>query len=124
MEDELGGRIMTKFAALRPKTYSYLVDDGNSNKKAKGTKKCEIKPRPKFNDYKNCLLNNNIESKSQQRFKRETHDACTEEVNNIALSSNDDRRVQTFDRITSYPYDASVGKVCKTELLEHLNVND
>ena len=42
MKDELGGKIMTEFAALGPKTYSYLMDD-KSNKKAKGTKKCVIK---------------------------------------------------------------------------------
>ena len=42
MKDELGGKIMTEFAALRLKTYSYLMDDGNSDK-AKGTKKCVIK---------------------------------------------------------------------------------
>ena len=38
MKDELGGKIMTVFVALRPKTYSYLMDDGNSDKKTKGTK--------------------------------------------------------------------------------------
>ena len=43
MKDELGGKIITEFAALRPKTYSYLMDDGNSDKKAKGTNKCVIK---------------------------------------------------------------------------------
>ena len=43
MKDELGGKIMTAFAALRPKTYSYLMDDGKNDKKAKGTKKCVIK---------------------------------------------------------------------------------
>ena len=43
MKDELGGKIMTELAALRPKAYSYLMDDGNSDKKAKGTKKCLIK---------------------------------------------------------------------------------
>ena len=43
MKDELGGKIMTEFAALRPKTYSYLMDDGSNDKKAKGTKKCVIK---------------------------------------------------------------------------------
>ena len=42
MKDELGGKIMTEFSALRSKTYSYLMDDGNSDKKAKGKKKCEI----------------------------------------------------------------------------------
>ena len=60
MKDMLGGKIMTKFAALRPKTYSYLIDDDNSDKKAKGTKKCVIKRTLKFNDYKDCLLNNEI----------------------------------------------------------------
>ena len=49
-KDELGEKIRTEFAALRPKTYSYLMHDGNSEKKAKGTKKCVIKRRLKFND--------------------------------------------------------------------------
>ena len=64
MKDELGGKIMTEFVALRPKTYPYLMDNGNSDKKAKGTKKCVIKQRLKFDDYKNCLLNNEIILKS------------------------------------------------------------
>ena len=60
MKDELGGNIMTEFIALRSKTYCYLMDDGKNDKKTKGTKKCVIKRviRLKFNDYKNCLLNN------------------------------------------------------------------
>ena len=117
MKDELEGYIMTEFAALRPKTYSYLMDDSGSDKKAKGTKKCVIKRRLKFSDYKGCLLNNKIILKLQQKFKSERHDVYTEEINKIALSSNDDKRLQTFDRITSHPYATSVGKVCKTELL-------
>ena len=52
MKDELGGKIMTEFVALRPKIYSYLTDDGNSDKKAKGTKKCVIKRILKFNIIK------------------------------------------------------------------------
>ena len=102
MEDELGGKIMTEFVALRPKTYSYLTDDCKEDKKSKGTAKCVIKRRLKFNDFKYCLLNNEIILKSQQRFKSERHDVCTEEINKIALSSNDNKRLQTFDRITSF----------------------
>ena len=122
MEDELGGKIMTEFVTLRPKTYSYLMDDESEAKKAKGTKKCVIKRKLKFNDYKDCLLKNEIILKSQQRFKSEAHNVYTEEVNKIALSSNDDKRLQTFDRITSYPYGAGAGKVCKIELLSKVNI--
>ena len=121
MKDELGGKIMTEFVALRSKTYSYLTDDCEEYKKAKGTKKCIIKRRIKFNDYEDCLLNNQILLKSQQRLKNERHDVYTE-INKIALSSNDDKRLQTFDRITSYPYGTSAGKVCKTEILSKVNI--
>ena len=55
MKDKLGGKIMTKFVGLRAKTYSYLIDDGREDKKAKGTKKCVIKKKLKFENYKNCL---------------------------------------------------------------------
>ena len=68
------------------------------------------------------MLNNEIILKSQQRFKSERHDVYTKEINNVALSSNDDKRLQTFDRITSYPYGTSTGKVCKAELLNKLNI--
>ena len=102
MKDELGEKIMTEFVALRPKTCSYLMDDGNTDsathviKKAKGTKKCVIKRMLKFNDYKNCLLNNKITLKPQHRFKSEAHNVYTEEINKIALSSNADKRLQTL----------------------------
>ena len=63
MKDELEGKIMTEFAALTPKTFSYLMDEGNSDKKLKN-KKCVRKRIIKFNDYKDCLLNNEIILKS------------------------------------------------------------
>ena len=69
MKDESGGKTMTEFVALRPKTYFRLMDDDNSDKKAKGTKKNVIKRILKFNDYKNCLIDDKIKLKSQQRFK-------------------------------------------------------
>ena len=80
------------------------------------------KTRLKINDYKDCLLNNEIILKSQQRFKSERHDVYTEEINKIALNSNDDKILQTFDRTTSYPYGASAGKGRKTELLRKVNI--
>ena len=68
-KDELEGRIMKEFCALRAKTYSYLMDDNSEIKKSKGTKKCVIKPELMFENYKDCLFNDKIILKSQQRFK-------------------------------------------------------
>ena len=104
MKDELGGAIITEFVALRPKTYSYITDEFIEMKKAKGTKKCVIKNMLKFEDYKKCLFGNESMLKSQQRFKSENHEVYTENINKIALSSNDDKRIVDLDRIASYPY--------------------
>ena len=104
MKDELGGKIITEFVTLRPKTYSFLTDDGKENKKAKGTKKCIIKKKIKFNDYKKCLFSDELILKSQQRFISKKHDVYTENVNKIALSNNDDKRTVSSNKISSNPY--------------------
>ena len=104
MKDELGGRIITEFVTLRPKTCSFLTDDGKEDKKAKGTKKCVIKNKVKFNDYKKCLFNYELILKSQQRFISKKHDVYTENINKIALSNNDDKRIVSSNKISSYPY--------------------
>ena len=104
MKDELGETIIAEFVTLRPKTYSYLTDDGKEDKKAKGTKKCVIKKMIKFNDYKKCLLNDEVIFKSQQRFISKKHYVYTENINKIALSNDDDKRIVSSDKITSYPY--------------------
>ena len=104
MKDELGGKIITEFVTLRPKTYLFLTDDGKENKKVKGTKKCIIEKMIKFNDYKKYLLNGDTILKSQQRFISNKHDVYTEDVNKIALSNDDDKRIISLDKISSYPY--------------------
>ena len=105
MKDELGGKIITEFVTLRPKTYSCLTDHCKEDEKAKGTKKCIIKRMIKFNDYKNCLLKDEVILKSQQRFISKKHDVYTESINKSALSNNDDKRIASSDKITSYPYE-------------------
>ena len=104
MKDELGVKIITEFVTLRRKTYSYLTDDGKEDKKSKGTKKCVIKKMIKFNDYKKFLLNNQVILKSQQRFISKNRNAYTENINKVALSNNDDKRIISSNKVTSYPY--------------------
>ena len=87
------------------------------NKKAKGTKKCVIKRELMFKNYTDSLFNNEIMLKLQQRFKSDHHKVYTEEVNKIALSSNDDKRLQTFDKITTYPYGTNATIVCESEMM-------
>ena len=104
MKDKLGVEVMTEFIALRPKTFSYLTDNDKIDKKAKGTKKCIIKKMIKFDDYKKCLLNDKVILKSQQRFISNKHDVYTEDVNKIALTNDDDKRIISSNKITSYPH--------------------
>ena len=70
-----------------------------------------------FKDYKDCLFNGKIKLKSQQRFKSDYHNVYTEQVSKIALSSNDDKRLQTFDEIITYPHGTNAFKVCESEML-------
>ena len=104
MKDELGGKIIMEFVTLRPKTYSFVTDDGKEDKKAKGTKKCVIKEMIKFNDYKKCLLHDELILQSQQRIISKKQDVYTENINKIALSNNDDKRIVSSNKISSYPY--------------------
>ena len=98
---------MTEVVALGSKAYAYLDDDGSEHKKAKGTKKCVIKQKLMLQNFKDCLFNNKTVYKSQERFKSYNHEVYTEEVNKIALNSDDDKRLQTSDRITTYSYGKS-----------------
>ena len=108
---------MKEFCARRAKAYSYLMDGDSEVKKSKGTKTCVIKRELMFENYTDCLRNDKIILKSQQRFKSDHHKVYTEETNKIALSSNDDKRLKTHDKITTYPHGTNAFKVCKSEML-------
>ena len=116
-KDELGGKIMKEFCALRAKTYTYLMDDDSEKKKAKRKKKCGIKRTLMFENYKDSLFNNKTILKSQLRFKIDHRNVYTKEVNRIALNSNDDKRLQTFERVTTCRYGTNAFKVCESEML-------
>ena len=86
--------------------------------KAKGTKICVIKRDIMFETYADSLFNNNTILRSQLRFKSDHHSVYTEEINKIALSSNDDKRLQTSDRVATCPYGTNAFKVCESEMLK------
>ena len=69
------------------------MEDDSVKKKAKGTKKCVIKRRLMFENYKDCLFNDKTILKPQQRFKSYLHEVYAERVNKIALSSDDNKRL-------------------------------
>ena len=93
------------------------MGDDSEVKKAKGTKKCIIKRELMLENYKDCLFNGAKILKSQQRFKNDHHKVYTEEVNEIALSSDDDKRLQTFNYRVTYPYGTPAVKVCENEMM-------
>ena len=72
MKEKLGGQIMKEFARLKARSYSYLKDKNDEDKKVKGTKKCVIKRKLKFEDYKNCLDKSQIENKINHLEKNKT----------------------------------------------------
>ena len=104
MKDELGGKIMKEFISLRPKMYSYRADENggaqSEPKKCKGEKKCVVKKTISFDDYKRCLLGGTTIHRSQVMFRSKKHKIRTLEVNKLALSRVDDKRV-SIDGIAS-----------------------
>ena len=93
------------------------MEDDSEMKKAKGVKRCVIKRRLMFENYKSSQFNNKTIMRSQLRFKSDHHNVFTEKANKIVLNSNDDKRIQTFDGLTTYPYGTSNFKVCESEMM-------
>ena len=123
---ELYGKIKVKFCGPRAKTYAYLIDccadddyEKNKiiNKKAKGTKKCVIKRHLKFDDYKDSIINKKHILKTQQRFKSDLDTIYAKTITKIEISSNNDKILQTYDKITTYPHGTNAFKVCECEML-------
>ena len=108
---------MEEFDGLKAKTYAYLMDNDSERKKAKGTKKCVTKRRLMFENYTDCLFNDKIILQSQQRFKSDHHNLYAEQINKIALSNNDDKRLLTLDEATTDPHGTNAFKVCESEMM-------
>ena len=98
------------------------MDNDSENKKAKRIKKCVIKRRLMFENYKDSFFNDKTILKSQLRFKSDLHNVYTKEVNKIALNNKEDNRLQTFDRVTTYPFGTNAFKVYESEMLSKIQV--
>ena len=99
------------------------MENDSEMKKAKGVNRCAIKRRLMFENYKDSLFNSKTIMRSQLRFKSDYHNVYTEEVNKIELNSNDNKRLQTFDRITTYLYGTNAFKVYESEMLSKIHCN-
>ena len=114
-KDELGGKIMKEFCGLRAKPYAYLMDDESEKKKAKGTKRCVIKRRLMFENYKDCLFNDKIILKSQQRLKSDCHNVYAKQINKKALSSNDIKDFRHLTKLERIPMEQMLLKYAKVK---------
>ena len=93
------------------------MGDNREVKKVKETKACIIKQELMFENYKNCLFNCEVISKSQQKFKSNHPKVYTKEVNKMALSSDDDKGLQIFDGKETYPYGTNAFKVFESKMM-------
>ena len=98
-KDERAGRQITHFVGLRPKLYSFEVEDDKIVKKCKGIKKNVVKKGKTFDDYTNCLFSGEKQMKSMKIIRSENHNIYSKEINKIALSANDDKREVLEDRV-------------------------
>ena len=118
-KDELNGKLMIEFIALRATTYAFTEineEDGlKEHKKAKETKKCVIKKHVHFEIYKKTLFNNETIRWTQQRFKSDYHKIYTESVHKIALNNKHNKIIQSIDENTTYPIGMNTDLINKLE---------
>ncbi|XP_073254782.1 uncharacterized protein [Porites lutea] len=98
-KDEVAGKQITHFVGLRPKLYSFKIEEEMEVRKCKGIKKNIIKKKLDFDDYVKCLFTGEKEMRSMKIIRSEKHDIYSKEVNKIALSNKDDKRIVLEDNV-------------------------
>ncbi|XP_065640568.1 uncharacterized protein LOC136073127 [Hydra vulgaris] len=102
-KEDSGGKIIIEFIGLRSKLYSFKID-GEDKKRCKGIKKNVVKNYITHEDYKDCLLSRKDQMRKMNVIRSHLHDVYTEEINKIALSAEDDKRVILEDGIHTLAY--------------------
>ena len=98
-KDEVAGKQITHFIGLRPKLYTFKIEDSNTIKKCKGVKKNVVKKGIDFEHYFDCLFTGEKQMRTMKIIRSEKHDIYSKEVNKIALSNEDDKRTVLKDKI-------------------------
>lgn len=98
-KDEAAGKQITHFVGLRPKLYSFKIEEDKAIRKCKGVKKNAIKKEISFDDYKQCLFCGEDQIRSMNIIRSDHHDIYSKKINKIALSANDDKRHEMEDKI-------------------------
>ena len=101
-KDEAGGKIIPEFVGLRAKLYSYRMHKESEEKRAKGVKKSVIEKKITFDDYKRCLFSEKPQTRTMRVIRSYKHEVYTEEVNKIALDSQNDKRIILEDKIHTH----------------------
>ncbi|PFX12742.1 hypothetical protein AWC38_SpisGene23254 [Stylophora pistillata] len=102
-KDEAGGKIIKEFVGLRAKLYSYkMFDDGEEKKKCKGVKQGVVDRTISFDDYKRCLFGGGKQLRKMNTLRSRKHEMYMEEINKVALSADDDKRIILSDKIHTH----------------------
>ena len=100
-KDEVGGKQITKFVGLRPKLYRFKVEESSTTKKCKGIKKNVVKKQIDFEDYVDCLFKGEKQMRKMNIIRSEKHEIYSKEVNKLALSGDDDKRILRKDKVNT-----------------------
>ena len=73
-------------------------------------------------NYKEFVKNKKLILKLHERYRSQKHDVFTGEVNNIALSGNNDKRIQSIDSVELCAYGTSKKLVCKKQKVKRNNI--
>ena len=98
-KDEVAGKQISCFVGLRPKLYSFRIEEDKEVRKCKGIKKNVVKKTMDFDDYVDCLFLGKKQMRTMKIIRSENHDIYSKEVNKIALSNEDDKRMVMFNKI-------------------------
>ena len=111
-KDEAGGKQIVEFVGFRAKLYSYKMLDGSEDKKCKWVTKNVIKRNIQFDNYRECLFSRKEQHRKMNVIRSHCHEIYTEEINKVALSFDDDKRVIMVNGIHTLAYGHTKLKNC------------